>query len=312
MDNAGRDTPHPVIELGVRPGVADVISLHEIVSRVTAGARDTARALPELVPDGLSFRLVAAVVLVGWVVLAHLLGRWVMTSAVRKALLATNPDTRRAAVLVAAHHGLGPYAGVLSRWVATEALESVLLPLAEVVCDPRERRRGRRRNQLRGWAEDFFEARAAKSRERAEMASSLPICAGEPGEAGPPVTFHAIDALLAVEQPVAPALEPPRAGPAERRRRWRACPDELDALKVLEGLGGRPRTRRRPLPELPEGEPGSEKVDLDALVDALAGVQPPRRPVDLRRARSAGRARVRTVRPPGGAPRVRPALQKGA
>lgn len=216
--------------------------------------------------------LVALVLAAG--LLAWCLGRRrTATGAVRRALVDPDPEVRRAAVLVAANHGLGRYTPVLCTRVEREPAETVLLALAEATRARSWCHRRGRRARLARWAEAF----AAAPCETVEAASE----GRRDGRQG-------IDALAVMEAPPLdpqPPPPPPRreAGTRPPRHRWRALPDGLDALKVLDALPSATwkrasstyRPKRRP--------PSGERIDIEAVLDGLAGVSPrrPRRhPVD--------------------------------
>ena len=294
-----------MIELGIRPGVSVALSFDEVVSHLEAAAVDAAGAISDLAPARTTSRVALVVGLAAWCLVSRLRRRRAATRAVRRALEAPDLETRKAAVLVAAHHGLDRYARAFSQWV-DEQTESVLEPLAVAACDPDRPCRGRRLQKLRRWAEEFFEARAVASRKRAQAAViEVPAPAGECVRE----VLHALDALLVVGA-VAPGEDtrPSPAGraPAGARSRWRARPDELDALKVLEALGAPRRPRPRQVPAAAaNGQNGTgQKLDLERLLDELAGVRSGRRPFDLSTQRVAvARPRVRPARAQTALPR---------
>ena len=213
----------------------------------------------------------------------------------RRALTEEDPETRRAAVLVAAGHGLRRYARLLSSTTRTERSERVLLTLADVVRTRGCPGRGASK-RLRQWSEAFL--RDAEPSRRAPRRRSAEPCSDERPSAEPrseeeqlPPVVDLIDPLdLEQVAPVdgAPALDPPRADlsllPAPV---WTAAPGQLDALAVLASLADNaaPKSTRTPPPprngdSAPpangHGTRSARRWDHDALVDQLAGVAPRR------------------------------------
>jgi hypothetical protein len=190
--------------------------------------------------------------------------------AVRRALTAADPDTRRAAVLVAVDHGLGRYAQALCRRVTTEEADSVLVPLAEAVAARGGRGRRGRCGRLQRWAEAFLAGRTVRRPEGAPRRTTAPAPRGRVDDGA----AHGLDALELVEA-LGPLPRQPSAGPpasARPRRQWRADPDELDALKVVDALRAGPR-RRASAKSAPNGRSTpAGTTDIDALLNELAGV----------------------------------------
>jgi hypothetical protein len=218
--------------------------------------------------------VVLALAVAGGLVLSHVRDRRTATRAVRRALADSDPETRRAAVLVAARHGLARYARVLWKRLESENADCVLLALAEVTRAQRWRRGGGRRDDLRGWAEWFLAVRTVPRPEPPGPAEEGP--GRRESDAGD--ALHNIDALEVIKALPERGSELPgdKATPAKSRRRWRARPNELDALKVVDGLAASRNGQRTPSTPAPNGRGHHRRTDIDALLNELAGVRPDR------------------------------------
>ena len=209
------------------------------------------------------------------------------SAAVRLALSDPRPATRRAAVLVAARHGLTHHARLLVAHARQETAGEVLLTLAEAVREYGCAGRGSPA-RLRRWSEGFLRVRepsgSADHEETSPHRSSGQDLVHAPA---------AIDALQMFD-----AVEPPASGPGRAEGAllpaspWTAALGELDPLAVLASLEGRSGTMsmtRTPSPrQSAEVEPGHHR-DHEALVDRLAGLE--RKPPPLARLRT-GDARI--------------------
>ena len=200
------------------------------------------------------------------------------SAAVRSALSDPDPETRRAAVLVAARHGLSHHARLLLGHARREEAGDVLFALAEVVRDRGCFGHGSRA-KLRRWSEAFLSVREPSGSGDRKRASPHG-CSGP----DPVLACDVIDALQvfdAVEPPALPTGGAKEAhGPAPV---WTAAPDELDPLAVLGSLEGRPA----PPPSRRDWREPGHRRDHEALVDRLAGIAPGRRAPAGPRARQA-------------------------
>lgn len=194
------------------------------------------------------------------------------STAVRLALRDPDPETRRAAVLVAARHGLAHHAGLLASHVRYEFDEDVLFTLARVVRDDGCPGRGGRA-ELRRWSAAFLSQSAAS--ESPQRTEESPVCSyGH--DLG--LAVDGIDALELFE--VEPLPASPAGGGNETLRRappWRAAPGHLDAMAVLASLDGPPPTKTTTTPSRHNTREPERRVDYEALVDRLAGIAPKRR-----------------------------------
>ena len=192
------------------------------------------------------------------------------SAALRVALSDPYPETRRAAVLVAARHGLANHAGLLVAHSRRETAEDVLLTLAMVVRDRGCPGRGSRAT-LRRWSEALLSAGKASRSGQGETASRHRSFRQDPALArGVIDALQVFEAVTPVQPPTLPAgaaKQAPRPAP-----RWTAAPGELDPLAVLATLddqwGTTPSTRE-------SGDPDpQDRRDHEALVDRLAGITP--------------------------------------
>jgi hypothetical protein len=259
--------------LTVLPGLPlhHVLVLLELVGRavetaLVSAADTTSQVLGGRMPG------TAALAVAAWLVLSSARRRRLATGAVRRALRDPDPETRRAAVLVAGHHGLARYARVLYRQARAERDDRVLLALAETIDRGGGHGRGRRTRRLRRWADAFVDKEMASTEDGPEAEGN-----GH-GHRGGQVAeeVYRLDALeLIAALPSGTRLEAVRpAGAGKRasaRRRWRALPDELDALTVLDALEPPRRSRTRPAATLAKGQAGGgERTDIERLLDDLA------------------------------------------
>jgi hypothetical protein len=168
---------------------------------------------------------------------------------------------------VAAHHGLARYRRVLRRVSTMEDGDGVLVPLAEAIVD-QPKRGGLKCKRLLRWADEFLEGQHTPP----------PGAAPGPEGAGPPAPIpdtHTVDPLAVVDALV-PENPQRLPVPTTSRLRWRALPDQLDALAIVEAVG-RPRRARA---KVPAADPVEGRVDIEALLDQLAEIS--RRPLALR------------------------------
>ena len=192
------------------------------------------------------------------------------SAALRVALSDPYPETRRAAVLVAARHGLANHAGLLVAHSRRETAEDVLFALAMVVRDRGCPGRGARA-KLRRWSDALLSAGGTSRSGHGDTASR-----DRSSRLDPALALGVIDALQVLEAvtPVEPPASP--AGPAKPAlppaSLWTATPGELDPLAVLASLEDRPG-----IPPPRRDSPGLEpehRHDPEALVDRLAGITP--------------------------------------
>jgi hypothetical protein len=233
---------------------------------------------PHLIPRGLEATGgtvgVAALVFISCCLLWCWLARRRGSAAVRSALSHTDPETRRAGVLVAAGHSLRRYGRILLRHTRHETAEEVLITRAEVARQRRCRGRGSR-GKLRRWADAFLSDRDVPQSGHRDDALPDRAC-GEP-DAGVAV-IDPLQAFEAVPREEPPALlacaSAPSLLPAPV---WTAAPGQLDPLAVLASLGDDSftrRTRRTP-PRLDRRGPAPARPqDPEALIDRLVGITP--------------------------------------
>ncbi len=195
------------------------------------------------------------------------------SAAVRLAIRDPRSETRRAAVVVAARHGLARYARLLAMHARHEQARDVLITLAEAVREHGCPGRGPSA-KLRRWSESFLSqvetSESAHGDERSGRSHSR--------QDGLSRAVGVIDALEVVtaqrddDRPPSPRRTSERRLPAQV---WTAGPGQLDALAVVASLEDRPytygTTQTPPRPDARHPE-RRRPVDHEALLDRIAGV----------------------------------------
>ena len=194
----------------------------------------------------------------------------------RLALADADPETRRAAVLVAACHGVDRHARLLLERVGVEDAPCVLVAVVEAVRGDRSTAASPAVRALQAWADGFP---ALPAGPEVELVEALPATASALAEPSRWVVdgvdaLEVLEAVASVASLAPPGPERGEVAATSAAGRWRGRWGELDADEVVAAVvavaagrasGGteRPRsTRRRRRPN----------VDIDSLLDELVGI----------------------------------------